>query len=331
MKQRIPLHIPGGIGDMILALPVIEAIRMRVQDDESFLFYANYPELLSHFLPWAKDIRSRFKFSGELATLPWWLELIDVPIFRIRPNVKELPLPIKIIYAVYKYHLPIWSRMIASHPGSSILLGRQALKLGFNRRTLCASLLGLETKPFEYSCEGFDSDFYITVHDGTDINEKLPKGFSMKNWTLEHWAELILKLKQDFCDIPIVQLGSARSRKIPGADHSLVGKTTFPETMQYLKSAIIHVDGDSGLVHARALFGKQSVVLFGPTEKDYFAYPENENIGSPFCAPCWWITQDWLTNCYLGHEVPLCMKSIEPEVVRAAVHRIIEKKTYDTV
>ena len=80
------------------------------------------------------------------------------------------------------------------------------------------------------------------------------------------------------------------------------------------KHSLLHVDGDSGLVHlARALHTK-SIVLFGrPTTN--FSVTAKLTCRSTVCGNCWWSTPDWMRSCPRGLPEPECMQSIEPDEV----------------
>jgi ADP-heptose:LPS heptosyltransferase len=97
---------------------------------------------------------------------------------------------------------------------------------------------------------------------------------------------------------------------IEGVDLNLVGKISFLEAAAVLERARLHIDGESGLVHLRHLLGGRSVVMFGPTPAEYFAYADNCNIVSKDCRGCMWMTDDWFEVCPRGLAESRCMASI---------------------
>lgn len=60
---------------------------------------------------------------------------------------------------------------------------------------------------------------------------------------------------------------------------------------------------------------KKSIVLFGPTDPTFLAYPQNINIFSSECGNCWWVTRDWVKQCPRGLKTPECMESIDVSVI----------------
>lgn len=315
----VPVFSGGGIGDLIIALPVIEALRAKHVG--AFRLYSNYPEHAKHFLP-DMDIHSTAKFDHDARNFNWWIELNDVVNFKVKMNVKRLPTGIDPHYRLWLSVLDEWGPIIGRHPHLGNLMGNQAIQAGFNRYSLAAGLIGLQTKHFQYDCKEVPGAF-ITVHDGVDVHHTHTTR-STKTWSLDHWAAFVAEFRSEFPHVDVLQLGGPRSRPIEGANQSLVNTIPFPESLKYLKSSLAHVDGDSGLVHARALFQKPSVVIFGPTNWAYFAHPENINIMPKVCGNCWWTKDDWVAKCPIGQPTPICMDSTEPKVVLKNVRTLLE-------
>ena len=159
---------------------------------------------------------------------------------------------------------------------------------------------------------------FITIHAGGD-KSAYRSSHGTKIWPLERWGQFCRLFKSRYPYIAVVQIGVDSHTPIEGADLLLCGKTSLAESMAVLKQALLHVDGESGLVHLRRQLGGKSVVLFGPTPEKYFAYAGNINIISPFCTNCMWKTNDWQLNCPRGFAHPECMLAITPESVMEAV------------
>ncbi len=161
-----------------------------------------------------------------------------------------------------------------------------------------------------YSCK------YITVHRGLDT--KFGKK-STKLWPVEYYEILIKKIKKEYPNIKIVEIGASHDRcpEFKGVDINLVEKTSMEEVKVLLKNALIHIDGEGGMVHLRhALSGAVSIVLFGPTDYRFYGYKENINIRGAGCAvSCEWAIRGWNVECLRGNRVPPCMGSIIPETV----------------
>ena len=145
--------------------------------------------------------------------------------------------------------------------------------------------LGLATRP------------YITLHNGWDNVAHRNTENATKGWPVSHYEQFVADFKRQFPQVLVVQLGAKTSRPIAGVDLCLLENTTLHEAAWILKHSLLHVDADSGLVHlARALHTK-SLVLFGPTNHEFFRYTQNENCFSTICGNCWWSTPNWMRAC----------------------------------
>jgi ADP-heptose:LPS heptosyltransferase/SAM-dependent methyltransferase len=171
---------------------------------------------------------------------------------------------------------------------------------------------------------GLDDAPYITVHTGVDI--RVITDHAPKIWPKKRWREFCRLFKQYYPDILLVQLGAAHSPRIEGTDLCLLGKTSMSETRVILKHALLHVDGDSGLVHLRRQLGGKSVVMFGPTPVAYYGYPQNKNIVAKKCGNCMWLTDDWFMRCIKDMDIPECMLSINAQTVLLAVDAILSER-----
>ncbi len=167
---------------------------------------------------------------------------------------------------------------------------------------------------------------YITIHNGWDNVTHRSTMNATKGWPVPHYERFVAGFKERFPEVAVVQLGAKTSRPIAGTDINLLNDTSLHEAGWILKHSLLHVDGDSGLVHlARALHTK-SLVLFGPTNHDFFRYAQNETCFSTICNNCWWSTHDWMRSCPRGLEVPECMKSIEPAAVLDIAERDLRSR-----
>lgn len=158
---------------------------------------------------------------------------------------------------------------------------------------------------------GLKPNQYITIQCGATpgIHTKT----SPKQWPVHRYEELIPLLRKLYPEKIIVQLGEAgNSDSLRGVDMNLLGQTSWEELAAVLKYAWLHIDGECGMVHLREMLGSApSVVLFGPTPMEFYAYQNNINICSYACTyPCARLTDYWLERCMLGHELPPCMERL---------------------
>lgn len=300
--MTVHIYQHGGIGDQILGLPFINLFR-----DEGVTLYTIHGDVVKIFLPWV-EVKQRTEFRDPL----WWIELTDVVRFKGSP-----PRTRYYEHWLSKYN-GAWKTMIDRHPMSCNEIGR----MGIHRTRLAHWLIGAEYKALDVgSKDSFFTDKFITVHDGFDETHK--HDVSMKSWP--HWAELITLLAK--FGMPVVQLGGKKCKPIPGVTRNQAGKLAFVDSLLLLSQSTLHIDSDSGLVHARALYySNPSIVLFGPTDIRYFGYPQNINLAPPVgtCVNCWWLRSDWMRDCVNGYGTPArCMSSITAATVAKAVENFL--------
>jgi hypothetical protein len=219
---------------------------------------------------------------------------------------------------------------IVNQPYSSGTLARKAVYANRTRATFLQGQAGiayggdefpLTTEPSILRRCGLAGRRYLTVHAGFDHDFVITRATATKCYP--HFASVVLALKLWCPQLLLVQIGGATSRPIEGIDVNLIGKTTMPEVAAIIASAELHLDNESGLVHMAACLGTRSCVLFGPTDADYFGYPQNINIRPGCCGGCWWTTDSWMDQCPRGFATAPCMDSIAPEdVVRHLVRTL---------
>lgn len=304
----------GGLGDALLSMHIAELIEDKVQ--QSVIFYTRYPEVVGEFCN--LDVRDEKQFIPVGAD--WWITLNTLALFNFQNNFKGFSsTKVEEMFLAYRAFLSQgdWKFIVNRQPLMENITGVEAVKMGLNRRTLIPKILGLPEVEFKKKHPSTDLILdgpFITIHDGyDDANDKV-KARSTKNWDLDKWNKLILVLKLRFPDVKIIQLGGKTARVIDKVDYSLVNSLSIMDSLAVLSKSLLHIDNESGLVHAAHMLGVRSVVLFGPTNLDFFGYPDNLNIAPHFCADaggCWWLKQDWMSKCALGYVSPLCMDSIE--------------------
>ena len=118
-------------------------------------------------------------------------------------------------------------------------------------------------------------DRYLTISIGVGIPGHL------KQWPLEDWQRLIKSLM-----IPAVQIGGKQDPLVPGVI-DMRGQS-LPITAGLLENShgLICVEG--GMAHLAAATLTKSIVMFGPTPLNAYAYPDNINLGGGLCQPCFW-------------------------------------------
>lgn len=163
---------------------------------------------------------------------------------------------------------------------------------------------------------------YLTINRGE--YEKC-SCISTKLWPLEFYDYIIQEISSKYTNIDIVLLNNELSKNNNG-NLKIFDKLSAEELKIILKNSLVHLDNDSLLVHLRyALHGGKSIVLFGPTSKEYNGYSKNINMKGAGCNHwCEHILKDWEIKCAREFTEPPCMKSILPSAVLREIEKILE-------
>lgn len=183
--------------------------------------------------------------------------------------------------------------------------------------------LRLRTEPEAIERFGLRGIEFVTLHNGFDPAFIVSGSSSTKCY--RSFEGVVSRLTEMCPGIRFVQLGSPRtSTAIAGAQVDLIGKTSLAEAAAIISASRLHIDVDSGLVHVAACLGVQSLVLFGPTDADYFGYEKNINLRPRFCGGCWWTSEAWMDQCARSFDQARCMSSHAVEDVVADVVKALE-------
>lgn len=150
---------------------------------------------------------------------------------------------------------------------------------------------------------------YITVNYGNGIGSYNIS----KQWPLEKFTELVGKIKKQYPELKIIQVGSLEAEKIANCNKYILGENL--ELVKYvLLNSILHIDIEGGLVHIATQLGTKCVVLFGPTSINAFGYPQNINIKAGDCHNCCGVESD-IYKCARHLDIPACMEAISVDMV----------------
>lgn len=148
-----------------------------------------------------------------------------------------------------------------------------------------------------------------------------------KRWPVEHWADLAELLTRRL-DATVVLIGAPAERAVArqiarsaGASIAdLTGKTALPELVALLARCDLVISGDSGPMHIACALDTPVIGLFGPTDPR-ISGPVAPNAvvlrHTIWCAPCY----DASATADCRFHNPVCMKAISARSVFAAARR----------
>lgn len=336
------------LGDLVMTLPAIEALRARWPQahiavlctpaageiarrcsvvDEVFTYDPNVVRSPRNWLQWRNyadlvtlvgRLRRRrfdlaFSMFGEFACLLVWASGA-----RHRVGYAQEGYPALLTLAVpgRRYVQPFghevhWNERLAAAVGApSVNVSPRLVRRAHDVAWL-AALLG-----------GASPNGYIVIAPGAQNG-------SAKRYLLEHWAIVANSLMEShgvrivlsgaLRELPLVQELAALLRTPPVI---AAGRTDMPQLLTLLAEARLLMAGDSGPVHLAAALATPVVVVFGPTDsRIYRPFTDQATVVRTVlpCSPCY--DAKTTAECRLGYRVPLCMALTPPErVLTAARH-----------
>ncbi|MBQ7815515.1 MAG: hypothetical protein IJ387_13610 [Thermoguttaceae bacterium] len=314
---RVKIEVFGGLGDLIIALNYIRAFDAAFVGRRQIVVYSHRDKSLGAIQNLCREQEFNVEVvstreAARVQNCDVELEIVRFPklVFCNRRKLERLEPRIAEICAFYRTFFE--NNSIYFRTGSpAYFLGREFSLLNGQNRMTQADLggflnVGVDFRPKIFGDVaatkakfGLDDGPYITLQRGAG-NDRPNE--ATKLWPLEKYVELVAALRRKYPGVKIVQLGSPATWAIEGVDVDLRGKTDFEELKVLLKDAVCHFDGECGLVHLRRfLGGGPSVVVFGPTSEEFFAYPENVNLGASACpGGCEWLTATYVERCPRG-------------------------------
>lgn len=308
-NKSILFNLNGGLGDIVIAINFL--IQLHAKYGAGFTFYISVPSVFYDATRILIQKYNFFKmFDGKSG---------GANVFVAEINLCRVPQIVSVdITAIANESMPLaeWARHVydfnkkypeylKSGTTGDFLLTNFTKLMGRNRLSQADidDLVGIKTV-YELPTDseksvlkkyGLDGNKYITLQCG--IGALSGDGLSTREWHVEKYNELIRLIKNHNKNIILVQIGTENDPAM-AVDIDLRGKTTFNEFLVVLKNAKLHIGGESGCVHMRHFMGaRPSVVLFGPTFKDFYAYNENINISSGVCPGCEWLHNSWREVC----------------------------------
>lgn len=321
------IRITGGLGDALIIARLIRDLQRLLDNGAQFDVYFQSPQVIEPFFSVIPGFRECIHAASFHLTAPYYTFSLLANQFVTFVDeymdhqflIRNEPKVIRLLGNVNSVRKDI-DKYIAAHPTLDGAFADLAVRGGHKRYTYLHEMMGIpyggDRLPLAVDAavpvrHGLQSGRYITVHDGWDNNFKLATHRPTKALPMQTWIDAVRHIKAARPDLTIVQLGGRVGSDIPGVDLNLRKKLSFQESTSILANSALHLDSESGLVHLGATLGVKSVVMFGPTNVEWFGYPQNANIKPKECGNCWWSTDTWMDICPAGYEKPICTGSID--------------------
>lgn len=312
MARRCLVHLASGVGNIVLATPLLIALD-ELGWEVHVCLDADYGQTASILQPWSV-VRS--VHDGGLAGL---LRTTSAGWDVIVPAVPPFYWPrFARAYADSVARAGAGARVLPRPPDRVFAADEQAFYLAFART------LGYPdtVRPAPYLPIGpLESDSRVGARTVVLAPGCKTGSMAAKRWP--HFETLATR----FDDVVVVGTGDDLWRfggtpiRFPAQVRSFIDRLTLRETAELMAGAAVVVGNDSGLSHVAAACGAPTLMLFGPTDHRCLGpLPPNATVlrtGLP-CEPCW--TSAPLSACARRVD---CLARIEVDRVERAVRDLI--------
>lgn len=323
--KKILIRFPNWLGDIVMSLPIIEALKLK------------FPQAEIHALvkiPFDEILKSDPRIDTVISfnkPSSFFQKLKSMALAkRLKPQNYDLCICLtRSISSV----LPLYLGGIKQTIGASGFLGSffltNPIKLDKTLHQRQQYLSFLKPLGIKHPCEfttlnkpSYQADFfknlglnkpYILLHPGASYG-------SAKTWPLAYFEKLASYLLE-MDKYTIVFLGD-KSQKSPKLAHphllDLTGKTSLNDLLILMAYADLVICNDSGPMHLADGLNVKLLAIFGPTNPTLTG-PKNHHSEFIFnktpCGPC------FKRICPLDHQ---CMRQITPEIIWKKACQLLE-------
>lgn len=353
-----PLHLQKilvtkyfGMGSLILASPMVRALRRRYPNARIDLLTIEQNRILSEILPIFDKV-----YTVDTRNLPSVIKSMLLELRRIRREKYDVVIDaeffsrlsslvsyfVRARYSVGFYLPEIWRGNFLTHPVHFNYYRHAILAFMALARSLGAESADYTLEPLVISNEAENSLRAklktVGVLPGQHIicvNVNTGPLSPERRWPEENFAKLIKMVLSEFPKVVVLLIGAPSDLPLVGKIHSLIdsddqrrvlnvaGKFSLPELCAVLQISDLLVTNDSGPLHvAEALatptvsfFGPETPLLYGPTGDNQIVFYKGI-----YCSPCLNVHNQKKAPCN-GNNV--CMKLISPDEVFASTKMIL--------
>jgi lipopolysaccharide heptosyltransferase II len=335
--MKILIRATNWVGDAIMALPALRAVRSRFPDAEIAILARPYvadiyrgQQICDRLIPYDPrgdhaGLSGRERLAAELRSQKFDLALLLQNAFAAAWLTWRAAIPQRIGYARDGRSL-LLTRAVPVPKRGEIPAHEQFYYLELIRRTgwldtsgeeKCISLKlapGLQEQAENRLLAAGSRPKVLRVAIGAGASYG-----SAKCWPPEKFADVANRLTTQF-DADIILFGTPAEGTVSSAIAAgmrrqpidLTGKTAIADLPALLSQCHLFIGNDSGAMHVAAAVGLPVVAVFGPTDPEGTApvTPRCTVIQEkPYCSPC------FLRRCPTDHR---CMTRVTPDAVEAA-------------
>jgi heptosyltransferase II len=330
---KILIRATNWVGDAIMALPALRALRVRFSDASITILARNYiADIYQHqqICQRLMVLDDKKRVTSQLRAEGFDLALLLQNAFEAAWIAWRAQIPERVGYArdgrSFLLTKPVRAPKVGDIPAHEQFYYLELLRRAGWIDSLPAEAFIALTVPPEN--RGRASEFLATTGARAGrLRVAVGAGASYgsaKCWPPDRFAELLNRL-QEKIELDVILFGTASEAAvstaiISGMRHrptDLTGKTSIADLPALLSQCHLFIGNDSGAMHVAAAVGLPVVAVFGPTDP-FGTAPVTPRCTivqeKSYCSPC------FLRRCPTDHR---CMKHVTPSAVEAAARQWI--------
>ena len=331
--MKILIRATNWVGDAIMALPALRAVRSRFPEAEITILAKPYVAAIYQNQKVCNDmmmIDSKNDLISQLRARKFDISLLLQNAFQAAWLAWRAAIPERIGYSRDGRSLLLTKAVVVPQPGE-IPAHEQFYYLELLHRAGWLDSLPCETfisliVP-EQNCKRAAE--YLLAEGARPNSVRIAIGAgasygSAKCWPPDRFAELANRLQAQF-DGDVILFGTSTEEAVSSAisagmrhpPMNLTGKTSIADLPALLSQCHVFIGNDSGAMHVAAAVGLPVVAVFGPTDP-FGTAPVTPRCSivqeKPYCSPC------FLRRCPTDHR---CMTRVTPDAVENAARHWI--------
>jgi len=332
-EQRILVIKISSLGDIILCLPSLKAIKERYPAARVSVLTLRKYAAIFYGCPWIDEVislGSGYKSFFEIWDLGNALRrrafdyIIDLQNSRVSHVLSALSL------ARYSVGFSLrWGKLLSLRA----VYRKDQGPLESQGEVLKLAGVELRDKKLVFWDAGFAGQFDLPDTLLVGINVSASARWESKNWPFDAMRRLIELLDKEYPSSRVVLLGDVQTLSLAdslqatsaGRLINLCGRTSLSDLPRVLKRLKVLVTPDTATLHLAQACGVPVIALFGPTDPARHCVKSdnlriiNKKIECSYC---------YKPNCRLKANLNRCMKEIKAEEVFEAIKHVITNDKY---
>lgn len=312
-KQKIGIMILGGIGDNLMITPLAKGIKKRYSESHLTVFIISGADVIKDNSD--IDVVVEIGNKERNQAMKSVYDLFDI-FYDVRGVTRVFGEEESEFYNKYKWFYEFTNSsyhnfdMIGEHFIDMILKSTRYDNL--------VSRDDINIKVESYP--------YIPRSDYVVINNTAGVIGDMKCMENKNTEELVQKLRD--AGLWSVQVDTKDAKHIKGAV-DMRGMLRLSQIAYVIKNAKAFVGVEGGMAHIAKAVKTKSVIYFGNSLECTYGYPENINLSTRECRPCYWrVFGEWHNKCIFKYKQ--CKNIPSVDVIADSVIKLVNGEEVDT-